>query len=99
MSTTTTWWTKRAYVDTHDARGTLHIHPGGLRGDQFTLYRDDKMSADDMLAIADRVLAEVQRWRDDIAKTAKADRTIADELAAARARIAVLENSAQEGGS
>ncbi|WP_043469022.1 hypothetical protein [Kitasatospora sp. MBT66] len=99
MSTTTTWWTKSAYADTHDARGTLHIHPGGLGGDQLTIYQDSKMPAGEMLAIADRFLAEVQRWRDGVAKTAAAARSTADDLAAAQARIAELESAAERSRS
>jgi len=48
------------------------------------------------LAVADRVLAVVQRWRDGIAEAADTQRTIVDELAQARAEIARLKASAED---
>ncbi|WP_200309134.1 hypothetical protein [Streptomyces adelaidensis] len=50
------------------------------------------------LAIADRVLAVVQRWRDGIADAAERHRTTEDELAAAREEIARLK-AEREGGA
>lgn len=47
------------------------------------------------LAVADRVLAGVQRWRDNIAAAAERRRTVEDELAAAREEIAPLKAEAE----
>lgn len=55
------------------------------------------MSADKQLAVADRVLAQVQRWRDGIAEAAQRQRTAEEELAAAREEIARLK-AEREGG-
>jgi hypothetical protein len=49
------------------------------------------------LAVADRVLAGVQRWRDGIAECIEKQRTAADELAAAREEIARLK-AERDGG-
>jgi len=50
---------------------------------------------DVQLAVADRVLAGVQRWRDSIAAAAERQRTAVDELAAAREEIARLKADAE----
>jgi hypothetical protein len=55
------------------------------------------MPIDKQLAVADRVLAGVQRWRDGIAEAADRQRTAADELAAAQEEIARLK-AQLEGG-
>lgn len=55
------------------------------------------MPTEKQLAVADRVLAGVQRWRDNIADAANRQRTAADELAEARAEIARLK-AEREGG-
>jgi len=52
---------------------------------------------EEQLAVADRVLAGVQRWRDGIAEAAERHRTTEDELAAAREEIARLK-AEREGG-
>ena len=54
------------------------------------------MPIDKQLAVADRVLAGVQRWRDGIADAAERRRTTEDELAAAREEIARLKAEAEE---
>ncbi|MFD7410648.1 hypothetical protein [Kitasatospora purpeofusca] len=100
MSTTYTFWSKKARVEGRAGAGVggLSIYPdGSYSGDQFTIYQRSEMSASDMLTVADRVLADVQRWRDDIAAVAERARTDADELAEARARIAELESAAVDG--
>lgn len=51
---------------------------------------------DKQLAVADRVLAGVQRWRDNIAAAAERQRTATDELAAAREEIARLKAVVEE---
>ncbi|KIQ67017.1 hypothetical protein TR51_06395 [Kitasatospora griseola] len=93
MSTnSTTTWSSSGYVDTMGAtEGSLYIHPNGMAGDQFTIYRRKDVSDAEMLAVADRVLSAVQRWRDRIAEHTEQNRTTADELAAARAEIARLK--------
>ncbi|MGW4810499.1 hypothetical protein ACWEPB_02490 [Kitasatospora cineracea] len=99
MSTnSTTTWSSSGYVDTMGAtEGTLYIHPNGVAGDQFTIYRRRDVSNAEMLAIADRVLSAVQRWRDRIAENAERNRTTADELAEARAEIARLKGEDVQG--
>jgi hypothetical protein len=56
-----------------------------------------RMPVEEQLAIADRVLAGVQRWRDGIADELKRERTSADELAVALRRIAELEQQSAGG--
>lgn len=93
-----TTWSKRGHVDNMASNdGTLHIYPNGVVGDQFTVYRRKDLTDADMLAVADRVLAGVKQWRDGIAAAAERNRTTADELAAAQARIAELEQAAKGG--
>ncbi|MEV7599900.1 hypothetical protein AB0O91_21200 [Kitasatospora sp. NPDC089797] len=91
MSNTYTWWTERASAGTHNADGSIHIYPDGVGGDQLTIYRRQGMTDTEMLAIADRIVADVTRWRDAIAANAEATRTVEDEFAAARADIAHLK--------
>lgn len=55
------------------------------------------MPVEQQLAIAERVLAGVQRWRDNIAEAADRKRTTEDELAAAREEIARLK-AERDGG-
>lgn len=55
------------------------------------------MPVEQQLAVADRVLAGVQRWRDGIAEAAERHRATEDELAAAREEIARLK-AEREGG-
>jgi ferredoxin-NADP reductase len=70
----------------------LAIHPEGTwRGCDVTLYLNQNATADEKLAIADRVLAGVQKWRDTVAAYADQQRTAVDELAAAREEIARLK--------
>jgi hypothetical protein len=59
--------------------------------DELQMLFKSGTSAETQLAIADRVLAGVQRWRDSIAAGAEAQRTAVDELAEARAEIARLK--------
>lgn len=56
------------------------------------------MPIEQQLAVADRVLAGVQRWRDCIAEAAERRRTTEDELAAAREEIARLQ-AERDGGA
>jgi len=93
MSTnSTTTWSAKGYVDTMGAtEGTLYIHPNGVAGDQFTIYRRKDVTDAEMLAVADGIVASVQRWRDKVAATVERNRTTADELATARAELALLK--------
>ncbi len=59
------------------------------------MFRSDT-PIEQQLAVADRVLREVQRWRDGIAEYADRQRTAADELETARAEIARLKAEAGE---
>jgi hypothetical protein len=71
---------------------TLTFYPDGqYRGSEVAFRFESDTSVEQQLAIADRVLAGVQAWRDGIAAYATRQRTAEDELAAARARIAELE--------
>lgn len=55
------------------------------------------MPVEKQLAVADRVLAGVQRWRDGIHEAAARQKTAEDELAAAREEIARLK-AERDGG-
>lgn len=93
-----TTWSKRGHVDTiGSSDGNLHVFPNGVVGDQFTVYRRKDLTDAEMLAVADRVLAGVQQWRDGVAAVVERNRTTLDKLAAAEARIAELESSAVDG--
>ncbi|MFF1790808.1 hypothetical protein ACFVX9_30625 [Kitasatospora sp. NPDC058243] len=93
-----TFWSERSHARTIDSDGSLYIEPNGTGGDEVVIYRNREMTDDQMLAIADRVLADVRRWRNKVAEKAKQTHTVRDELAAAQARIAELER-ATKGGS
>nr|BEK68796.1 hypothetical protein KPHV_60230 [Kitasatospora purpeofusca] len=100
MSNTTTRWSAAGYADAMGASdGAFYIYPDGLTGDQLTIYRSRDVSDAEMLAVANRVLTAVQRWRDTVAESVERNRTAADELAEARARIAELESAAAEDGA
>ncbi|MFR9796573.1 hypothetical protein ACL02U_11815 [Streptomyces sp. MS06] len=96
--------TMRAY-DFWDETGTVESGPYPIAS--LTLRASSKATANDLqmmfksgmpaekqLAVADRVLAGVQRWRDGIAKAVERERTAEDELAAAREEIARLKAAA-----
>ena len=69
----------------------LYIDPDGQSaGMHHSLLFPSSAPLHEQVAIADRVLAGVQRWRDDIAEKAERARTAEEELAAARAEIARL---------
>lgn len=63
-----------------------------------TFQLGSSTSRADRLAAADRLLAGVQAWRDQLAASAKAEATAVDQLAAATARIAELEAAAEAAG-
>ena len=89
----TTFWTNRVWVDPGFAsEPSLNIHPEGQnRGNDFTLLFPLRTPVETQLQIADKMLAGVQKWRDQIAATAEQQRTAQDELAKARAEIARLK--------
>jgi hypothetical protein len=71
---------------------SLSLRPSNRAdADELQMLFKSGTSAETQLAIADRVLAGVQRWRDSIAAGAEAQRTAVDELAEARAEIARLK--------
>jgi capsid protein len=96
MSQTSTKWSAKGHVATHGAtEGTLYIYPDNISGDQFAVYRRQDVSDEEMLAVADRVLAGVQDWRDRIAVHVESNRTVTSELEAAKVRIAELVAAAE----
>lgn len=77
---------------------TLSLRPSNdPTASELQMLFKSSMPIDKQLAVADRVLAEVQRWRDGIAEAADRQRTAADELAVAREEIARLK-AELEGG-
>lgn len=93
------FWTETGTVDS----GPYPIASLGLRPSNDATANDlemlfpSAMSADKQLAVAERVLAGVQRWRDNIADVVKRQHTAADELVEARAEIARLK-AERDGG-
>lgn len=96
----------RAY-DFWDETGTVEFGPYPISS--LSLRQSNKATANDLemmfpsdmpieqqLAVADRVLAGVQRWRDSIAEAAARRRTAEKELAAAREEIARLKAEAAD---
>ncbi|MFB7082780.1 hypothetical protein [Streptomyces sp. NPDC056308] len=75
----------------------LYVEPDGEhRPGYITFQLDSKLSIDEQLEIADRFAKAVTSWRDEIAARADQQRTAADELEAARAKIARLKAEAGE---
>lgn len=93
----TAFWTDRVWVDPgFSSDPSLNIHPEGQnRGSDFTLLFPLRTPVETQLQVADRVLAGVQKWRDQIAAQAEQQRTAEDELAAAREEIARLKAEAE----
>ena len=76
---------------------TLSLRPSGMAtANELQMSFPQKMPVEQQLAVAERVLAEVQRWRDNIADAAARQRTVEDELAAAREEIARLKAQTDE---
>ncbi|WP_411078494.1 hypothetical protein [Streptomyces sp. cmx-10-25] len=94
----TIFWDHRAEVrSSPPPLGSLYIDAAGTGdGTHVSMLFGHDMPLDEQVAIADRVLAGVQRWRDGIAETAERQRSAEDELAAARAEIARLKGEADE---
>jgi hypothetical protein len=77
---------------------TLSLRPSNQPTDsELQMLFPSSMPLDKQLAVADRVLAQVQRWRDGIAEAADRKRTAEEELAAAREEIARLK-AERDGG-
>jgi hypothetical protein len=93
------FWIETGTVDVGvSPLATLSLRPSSdpTANDLQMLFKSET-PLDKQLAIADRVLAGVQRWRDGIAEAADRQRTAADELAAAREEIARLK-AERDGG-
>ncbi|MFE9936367.1 hypothetical protein [Streptomyces hirsutus] len=96
----TVFWEAKAEVrSSKPPLGCLYIDAAGMgNGAALTLMFDSRMPLPEQAAIADRVLAGVQRWRDGIAEKVERERTAEKELAAAREEIARLKGELTEGG-
>lgn len=95
------YWTKTGTANGHrPPLASLSLRPSD-RADcnELSMAFPSEMPIKDQLAVANRVLAEVQRWRDGIAEYADQQRTAADELEAARAEIARLKAEVEEQAS
>lgn len=83
---------------TASLHGSLYVDPDGQYGDHgVTFMFGSNTPIAEQIVVADRVLAGVQRWRDDIVEHADRQRTAEDELAAAQAEIARLK-AERDGG-
>lgn len=93
------FWTETGMVDFGPFPiASLNLRPSNdPRANDLEMLFPSSMPVDVQLAVADRVLAGVQRWRDGIAEAARRQRTAADELAAAREEIARLK-AERDGG-
>ncbi|WP_406325870.1 hypothetical protein OG784_13060 [Streptomyces sp. NBC_01617] len=86
-----------------DARGNasvhpvLYIEPDGWHGSgSVVLQMPTGLTDEEQVTVAERILAGVTGWRDEIVAKVERDRTAADELTAARAEIARLKAEAGE---
>lgn len=95
----TTFWAHDAEVRSSAVLGgSLYIDPAGMGGDHsMTFLFNRNTPADELVAVAERVLAGVQRWRDGIVERAEQQRNAEDELTAAREEIARLK-AERDGG-
>lgn len=94
-STYRTYWTPEGHIELWGATdGGLSLYPGSNSGDQIAVARPKDMTPEQMLAVAERVLAGVQRWRDTVVERIERERTTVDELAEARAEIERLRAEA-----
>lgn len=96
----TIFWGPKAEVrSSQPPLAFLYIDAAGMGGNaSLTLMFNSKMPLPEQAAIADRVLAGVQRWRDGIAERVERERTAEAELAEARAEIARLKGEYEEEG-
>ncbi|MEW2300231.1 hypothetical protein AB0958_09650 [Streptomyces sp. NPDC006655] len=96
----TSFWTRKTEVrsSTPTLNACLYIDPAGMGGGtSLTLMFPSNTPLAEQMALADRVLAGVQQWRDGIAEAAEKRRNAEDELAAAREEIARLK-AERDGG-
>jgi hypothetical protein len=71
---------------------TLMVTPEGQHGPvQISISFAHGMGGKQQVAVADRVLAGVQEWRDAVAAHVEGEQTLADRLVVAQDRIAELE--------
>ncbi|MEU8537558.1 hypothetical protein [Streptomyces parvulus] len=94
----TIFWDHKAEVrSSPPPLGTLYIDAAGMGdGTHVSMMFGRNIPLHEQVAIADRVLAGVQRWRDGIAESADRQRTAEEELAEARAEIARLRGESSE---
>lgn len=93
------FWTETGTVDSgpHPI-ATLSLRPSNdPTAAELQMLFPSRMPLDKQLAVAERVLAGVQRWRDGIAEAAQRRKTAEDELAAAREEIARLKGELEGG--
>ncbi|MFD5220276.1 hypothetical protein ACFWMH_21830 [Streptomyces tendae] len=95
----TLFWTPKADVrSAAPPLASLYIDSAGMgHGAGLCLMFGSNTPPHEQVAVADRVLAGVQRWRDGIAESAERQRTAEVELAEARAEIARLKGESDEG--
>lgn len=75
----------------------LYIEPDGRYGGGRIVFQiPAELAPDEQVKVAERILAGVTGWRDEIVAKVKGERTAADELEAARAEIARLKTEAGE---
>ncbi|MGX1515044.1 hypothetical protein [Streptomyces collinus] len=94
----TIFWDRRAEVrSSPPPLGSLYIDAAGMGdGTHVAMMFGHNMPLHEQVAIADRVLAGVQRWRDGVAESADRQRTAEVELAEARAELARLKGETDE---
>ncbi len=86
----TVFWARGGGV--RPSSNALYIDPAGEFGGHSMTFLFGQDTADaEQVAVAERVLAGVQRWRDGIVERADRQRTAEDELTAAREEIARLK--------
>ncbi|WP_385618661.1 hypothetical protein PXH67_06500 [Streptomyces sp. P8-A8] len=85
------------------AHGNASVHPvlyiepdGWSAGGRVSLQIPTSLTQEERVQVADRILAGVAGWRDEIVANAEQERTAANELEAARAEIARLKAEAGE---
>ncbi|MGW0904931.1 hypothetical protein [Streptomyces sp. NPDC002853] len=93
------FWTETGTVDFGPySVATLTLRPSSdVTANELQMLFPSAMPVEKQLVVADRVLRQVTRWRDNIAEAADRQRTAADELAEARAEIERLK-AEREGG-
>ena len=93
------FWTETGVVESGPYPiASLSLRPSSApRDNDLQMMFPSSLSVDQQLAVAERVLCGVQRWRDNIAEAADRQRNAESELAAAREEIARLR-SERDGG-